>query len=245
MSLILEALKKSDAERQRSSTGRQVAALANQSSRFNPIRMTLLLAAIIGSIAVGWQASQQTRDSQALPVVGSNAEIPEPALVTSPSPVSAVAQVEPVVMTDETPLPRQAKAEAPADAHQETPTAEPEMPLLFESIPPVKPTNVDLHPAEIAPITAIRAAESTPGEKGSGTLATFGQLPTELQSKIGKLTLNVHVFGDQPVDRFVLINLRRYQQGDQVNEQLTVSEIRTDGVVLDYAGRLFLLDTHF
>lgn len=55
------------------------------------------------------------------------------------------------------------------------------------------------------------------------------------------LHLDIHVFSDVPADRFVFINMSKHREGSTLEEGPLVSEITPLGVVLDYSGRTFLL----
>ena len=67
-------------------------------------------------------------------------------------------------------------------------------------------------------------------------------LPESTRSNLRQYEVNVHVFDDDPVRRFVLINMDKYKEGDRiVNNGPLVQEITTDGVVVDYGtGRALL-----
>jgi general secretion pathway protein B len=55
------------------------------------------------------------------------------------------------------------------------------------------------------------------------------------------LHLDIHVYSETPADRFVFINMGKYKEGDSLSEGPVVSEIRTDGVVLEHSGTRFLM----
>ena len=58
------------------------------------------------------------------------------------------------------------------------------------------------------------------------------------------MQLDIHAWAEDPAERFVLINLRRYREGDQLQEGPLVRQIRPEGVVLEYDGTLFSLSRH-
>jgi general secretion pathway protein B len=55
------------------------------------------------------------------------------------------------------------------------------------------------------------------------------------------LHLDVHVYATKPAERFVYINMRKYREGAALEEGPTVERIRRDGVVLSYNGLRFVL----
>jgi general secretion pathway protein B len=56
-----------------------------------------------------------------------------------------------------------------------------------------------------------------------------------------ELHLDVHVYATKPADRFVYINMRKYHEGSTLQEGPTIERIRRDGVVLDFHGLRFML----
>jgi general secretion pathway protein B len=56
-----------------------------------------------------------------------------------------------------------------------------------------------------------------------------------------ELHLDVHVYATKPSDRFVYINMRKYHEGSSLPEGPLVEHIRRDGVVLNYQGLRFIL----
>src|SRR4029077_9458987 len=56
-----------------------------------------------------------------------------------------------------------------------------------------------------------------------------------------ELHLDVHVYATKPAERFVYINMRKYHEGNTLQEGPVVEHIRRDGVVLKYQGLRFLL----
>jgi general secretion pathway protein B len=72
-------------------------------------------------------------------------------------------------------------------------------------------------------------------------------LPTISEMNLGgaqalpELHLDVHVYASSPADRFVYINMRKYHEGGTLREGPIVEHIRRDGVVLNYQGLRFIL----
>ncbi|MGA9827450.1 MAG: general secretion pathway protein GspB [Rhodanobacteraceae bacterium] len=51
----------------------------------------------------------------------------------------------------------------------------------------------------------------------------------------------MHVYSPDPAKRFIVLNGDRHVEGDDINDDLSLVEIRPDGAVLDYKGQRFLL----
>jgi general secretion pathway protein B len=56
-----------------------------------------------------------------------------------------------------------------------------------------------------------------------------------------EMHLDVHVYATKPADRFVYINMRKYKEGNTLQEGPVLERIRRDGVVLNYRGLRFIL----
>ena len=49
----------------------------------------------------------------------------------------------------------------------------------------------------------------------------------------------MHVYSSDPKQRFVVIKGERHVEGDEIAQDLTLREIRQDGLVLEYKGQKF------
>jgi general secretion pathway protein B len=67
-------------------------------------------------------------------------------------------------------------------------------------------------------------------------------MPAGFRSTLPELNLDVHVYSEHPQRRFVLINSRRYQQGEQLSEGPLLETITEDGVVLSFLDQRFSLN---
>ncbi|MCJ7590219.1 MAG: general secretion pathway protein GspB [Woeseiaceae bacterium] len=60
-------------------------------------------------------------------------------------------------------------------------------------------------------------------------------------SGLPDLHLDIHVYSAEPEDRFVFINMTKLREGSQLDEGPVIAEITPDGVVLSHQGQYFLL----
>jgi general secretion pathway protein B len=60
-------------------------------------------------------------------------------------------------------------------------------------------------------------------------------------TQIPQLRLDLHVFALRPQDRFVMINMHKLHEGDTTPEGVRVESITTEGAVLTFNGSRFLL----
>ena len=101
------------------------------------------------------------------------------------------------------------------------------------------------------PISAGPApqAAAAPAQEGTqpviatnaAALPSYDSLTPDQRQGLPALHLDVHGYAEKPVDRFVVINLKRYRIGDVLAEGPTVKDILPEGAVLEYRGTLFLL----
>lgn len=96
-----------------------------------------------------------------------------------------------------------------------------------------RPPETRAQPVEIAADTAadIDDLNATP----------LSALPVEVRARLPRLHVDIHAWSEDPQARFVLINMRRYQEGDRLQEGPLLRRILPDGVVLDADGMLFSL----
>jgi hypothetical protein len=141
--------------------------------------------------------------------------------VPRPEP-SAVVPDEPA-LSEVIPLPAspQAAPTAPSSPHRETATAAAPSPSAAR--------------AEVSP-TAARAPA------GGDVLPGVRALPSDLQASLGRLTINAHVYHDEPSGRMVIINMNRYREGESLREGPRVEAITITGAVLSYQSHRFHLN---
>ena len=101
----------------------------------------------------------------------------------------------------------------------------------------IEPTIVapPVRSAPIAPATA--AATTAPADP---ELPTISALSSEQRAAMPPLKMSMHVWAEQPADRFVIIDGQHVGEGARLPGAV-VAQIRRDGVVLDVDGRLYLL----
>ncbi len=92
------------------------------------------------------------------------------------------------------------------------------------SAPRPQPVSVDN-----LPVSMLAVLPSLSELRANGTL----QLPD--------LHVDLHVYSDVPSERFVFINMNKYQENSRLDEGPVLNEITSDGVILVYRGTTFLL----
>jgi general secretion pathway protein B len=230
MSLILDALRKSEHQRQRE-VGPGLAVVPESPASRRPATWILVLGGLLALNVLVLAAVLLTGGE------------PEPAAVAPPAPAASAPA-----------------AQAPAGTTLERPRAAP------VTLPP-KPPRDEVRPltTEIAPRTAAPASAPAPRTQAgapsptadaaralapAGTaeratadarLPRFADLVVRGDMNVPHMHLDIHVFSENPAERFVFINMRRYDEGQATQEGPRIERIARDGVVMDYQGTRFFL----
>jgi general secretion pathway protein B len=72
-------------------------------------------------------------------------------------------------------------------------------------------------------------------------LPTINEINLTGAQALPELHLDVHVYATRSAERFVYVNMRKYHEGATLQEGPTVERIRRDGVILNYHALRFLL----
>lgn len=95
-------------------------------------------------------------------------------------------------------------------------------------------------------VAALATPAPEPAATPSTSSATAGlpsmeQVVLEGRLEMNVLRLDIHVYSDQPAQRFVFINMTKYREGEALKEGPRVENITPDGVVLSHQGNRFVL----
>jgi general secretion pathway protein B len=223
MSLILDALKKSEAERQRQSGPTLLEVRITQPRRRYPawvIAVGVLLAVNI-LLLLAFVVHRPLAAPLAVPVAGVAGAAPAPttqnSLPASVAPMAAGAAPAPTLL--------------PAAAG--TVDAIPGAPLrsVPESDSAADGQNSLGNPADDEP--ALPA----------GSAGHYSSLPSfsDVGGDLPALRLDLHVYAERARDRYALVNMHRVHEGDVLPEGPRVLAITREGVAMDYRGQEFML----
>ncbi len=226
MSFILDALRKSDSQRQQQA-GPGLATTQQRIDRGGSNRWIPLLVIVLALNAalVAWILLPGRDESAA--VSGLPAAVPGDAV-----PVEAETR----------PLREEARTEAPAAASVPPEPADDDRqsraPAAFDGpeaveMKPVSAEDRPRQPANVAPANDEPIRDSLP---------TFEQLLVGGIIATPPLHLDIHVFAGEPDKRFVFINMGKYREGQPLKEGPVVEEITETGVILSHQGARFTLD---
>jgi general secretion pathway protein B len=243
MSLILEALRKSEAERRRGEAPDlrvELPPVAAPRPRALPawVWAAGLALVLLGALAVWWP-----RGSDADGDLGGEV-VSEPVTEGAGDPVTAPSA------PDRADLPRAASAGQAFPRVERITPAPPALPSpapapQADALPAPRPVLVPAPPAGAArdvPERAAAAAAPALPERATATPSAAGDIPriAELSSgqreRLPAMKLSMHMWNEDPARRFVVIDGQRRIEGDRVGPA-TVTAIDRDGVILDLDGQ--------
>ena len=117
-----------------------------------------------------------------------------------------------------------------------TPPASASGAVKTDAAPPPPATPAGSGVPEKASTTVASSAPATPAE-----VPLLRDLPASVRQGLPILHVDVHVYDKNPARRFVLINMRRYREGDTLAAGPRLLRITPGGVVLEYHGVRFRL----
>lgn len=98
---------------------------------------------------------------------------------------------------------------------------------------PANPTTV------VAPVQAAGDVAATAPARPAETLAMVWELPLATRRDLPPIAISMHVFAEDPAQRFIILNGERQTEGAVVGD-LILKEIRRDGAVFEFDGQRFL-----
>lgn len=228
MSFILDALKKSETERQQVAPA-EFATVASTPDEPRAPRWLWILGALLAVNLVV--------------VLG---------LLLRPTPTAPSSVAEPLPQAAE-PTTLAVATEAAesfssrvAEARRNQPATPPPAPTTsIETRPPA--STVAAGSATTAAPTVAREQAPTPrpavapAPDNALLLPTFNELRVNGVLQMAELHIDIHVYDQSSTKRFVFINMNKYREGAQLSEGPVVREITPEGVVLEHQGRRFLL----
>src|SRR5207253_3073114 len=219
MSFILDALKKSESDRQRHSGPAlfEVKVAAPRSAL--PLWAVAVAALLVVNLAIVmwmlWPHPAARSADSSTAATSLAAQGPQAAAASAPAP-------------------------APPPLSLTAPAASPAAPALPPT--PGAASGAGDNPDDYAP-AAEPAAAPLLGNRVRRATADGVPLYQDAAATAGipQLRLDLHVFAQRPQDRFVMINMHKLREGDSLPEGVHVDSITPEGAVLSYGGARFLL----
>lgn len=271
MSFILDALKKSENARQRQIGPAMAELPRRRRQTERPVWVWIVVGLLLVNIAVLALVLVRKQGNEAQPVTSASATLPgtamqQPSAIYPPTvlPARQPIQVEP------TPAPIQPAARneggamvsslagesslrndldgdgglAAADPEMAQAVARAQAQLALErqqsAERPIQAPAVAPLASASPPSRAPTAANNPPAGSAEEVLPTVNELAASGRA-FPPMRLDIHSFADKPAERFVLVNMRRYYEGQTLQEGPAIERITVDGVVLNQQGLRFLL----
>jgi len=231
MSFILDALKKSENDRQRQSGPALFEVKVAPPRTGLPLWAAAVAALLVVNLAIVmwmlWRHPAARTADASMADTSAAAPAPRPA---PPLPASA---------TEERPQ-AATPAPAPPPVSLPTPAASP-----AAAAPVLRPTpGAAENPDDYAPAAEPAAAPLLGNRVRRDTVdgvPLYQDVAATPGAHIPQLRLDLHVFAPHPQERFVMINMHRLREGDSLPEGVHVDSITPEGAVLSYSGSRFLL----
>ena len=258
MSLILEALKKSEAERR---LGRAPDLLTPAAMPVPERRPWLWLWGVVFGLAAAlivvlvlWARSALDAPTARPPAPASAsapAAPPPDTTMSAPPPAPAPVSRTPANAIANAPLPQDPdfasteRESVPVPAHAiPLPPPTPPAPRQNTPSPPAQAQPVVTRPLPASLPAAASVPVTVPEPEPAPTLEPLqhlATLPASLREGLPPLRLSMHVYDPDPAARFVLIDGKRYRQGDAIAPGILIDAIRPDGVAIAHGQQRFLL----
>ncbi len=215
MSLILDALKKSEAERQRGQVPNVLSPLPAAPSHVHSHKQSklpwlILIAALLAMLVVAFFYSKSHIAASPGTVAAPANEAPVQAAISEPAGIAEPVVESPKPAVVEKPTARQMETTVPTPAIQDIPSP---------------PTPIPSVPDE---------TDTTP------RVASLSEMPSDQRQQLPALKLSMHVYSADTAKRFAIIDGQRVNEGSVLGSAV-VEQIRQDGVVLSMQGQSYLL----
>jgi len=259
MSLILEALRKSEAERRLGSAPDLLAAMPVLRAPARRSRGPLWIAGacmVVAAMASAWWWMRATPMTSSEPMAkpstqpashgDANNAIAGNITGDAQRPSIAIRASQPPVITlpvTNVPNPAPPTRKAAAASQLATSAAAPVPPApSWASVTPTVPKLAD-EPAAMTAPPAIATATATPAPApvDEPALSPLADLSVDERNGLPALKVSMHVYADDPTQRFMIVDGQRVGEGARMAGGVVLVHIRRDGAEIDVRGRRLLL----
>ncbi|MEQ1636305.1 MAG: general secretion pathway protein GspB [Methylococcales bacterium] len=265
MSIILNALRKSEQERKSIQPEQSAAAITVTPIKPAPVRKVSNMALIFGLLnllAFAYLFFKLGQPLQTAPALSDASPLLERRLEQTKT-VSAVSTLPVSPSTTSTKAISDLLAEnkrAQQEDVLKTPPPKPKLPIKKKEL--TAPTEVPV-PVEATTETVEDNSELTDTMAGSEKIAELPEdllekpvikpnrrnnvpllreLSPDFQAKVPLSTINVLAYAEQPDNRFVIIDMVKYKIGQRIKDKINLVDILPESVVLNFEGKAFRLE---
>lgn len=243
MSLILDALRKADAERERGSVpglhSQPGPVLIEESPKGQRAAIRWAGAGIAAGLAIAVGIAffgRQTPDTVGASAIPAAPVALRPPLAapTAQSPVAQPAVVPPAVA--QAPVVQAPVAQQPAAQPAAQPPVAPAATQLQSAKPAAWPPENVSRPAVPGAAADVRPAATPSVPAGEPAIESREQLPAQVRSELPVIAVNGVIFSPNPADRSLLIGGRLFRENDALAPDLSIEQIRQKSVVVRFRG---------
>lgn len=245
MSLILEALKRSEAEREKEQPNPATSSIEIRHRSIRRPALAVAVALVGAALAASAWWLYKPSPEEAVNLSPPAAQ-PQASSTVGPKngPDPSAAGAAPI-KEEHQPVSSEDRGESrsePADRisarvpEQETPSEEPRRVV---SEPPAEPISVDTAPTRDSEPPQPELAQSPPPAAGTRYPPVETMPRGSIREQIRAMKLNMHVYAEDPADRFVLIDLQRRTEGSDLGAGIRLAEIAPDGIIVDVEGKRY------
>jgi len=245
MSLILEALKKSEQQRRLGEMPNLGTPVTATRRRRGPLPWLAVAVVLALGAAGGWRYLRQHAE-QAPAAAASDTATVKAATNTATEPMAA-STPRPAPPKPVTPVAQTAPATTPAAPPKKEP-ATPAPTATRASVPPAAVATAAPAPLPPAPVPATTtpapaiapAPVAAAPAPAANDVPTVDEMPADVRGALPALPITMQVYSPDPKRRFAIIEGTRVTEGESVRG-VTVVEIRPSGLVLEFHGRRMLM----
>ncbi|MBD9361829.1 general secretion pathway protein GspB [Methylomonas fluvii] len=263
MSYILNALRKSERERQAMQPDTVTSRIAIEQTPARHGLTKIIVALVLLNLAIlvyFLGIAPQTPADKAQPLTNIAEPAPLPAKTNPPIPASnppTPARMSPAPKIEpprnQAPAAEKLASNTKQAIERVKPTVAPQpqpvkpMPAaIAETAPASKPitepeprSSIALQSHAEAGEAAAKKPELVKTQPAQNNLPTLQDLPPEVRISLPSLPINVFSYSSTPAERFVMIDMIKYVPGQTIKDQLELKEIAEDGIIVRYQGRVF------
>ena len=256
MSYILDALKKSEKERQRGTapdllTVQEPVLMEKKKRRVWPYIILAILIFVMGLAAFRLKPWQSRNEKAGTSNVALQKSEPKPAESLQPEVSRTITtrveikkqEVPPLTNTTlekslKTPLALTKKEEKPLVQKAIVQSKIQEQPAVKKTAQPVQTSQQALKPeipaSAPSPVSPdVKPVQNDPAPV-PGKIYQSGDLPASVQQNLPAVNMSIFMYSEDPASRMVRINGQTLREGQYISEGLKVEEIKPDGVILNY-----------
>lgn len=102
----------------------------------------------------------------------------------------------------------------------------------------IAPTVLSASPRQEMP---VRSDPKAPDDAGDVSL--LREKSAAFRNAVPKMTVDLHVYTERPSERFALINMSKFREGDEIAPRLILEQITPTGVIVSFNSEPFRINT--